>query len=68
MDQKVDRFKIPELAVLGSAKKTGARAIVIGSGFGGLAAWPGRYWRAGATGVDLARHTGAVDWYFQGLY
>jgi phytoene desaturase len=38
MDQKVDRFKIPELAVLGGAKKTGARAIVIGSGFGGLAA------------------------------
>ena len=38
MDQKVDRFKLPELAVLGGAKKTGARAIVIGSGFGGLAA------------------------------
>ena len=38
MDQKVDHFRIPEdLAVYGSGKRS-ERAIVIGSGFGGLAA------------------------------
>ena len=38
MDQKVDQFKIPEGSVAFSDGKHPERAIVIGSGFGGLAA------------------------------
>ena len=38
MDQKVDQFKIPENVAAYSDGKHSERAIVIGSGFGGLAA------------------------------
>jgi heterodisulfide reductase subunit A-like polyferredoxin len=38
MDQKVDQFKIPEKVAAYSDGKHSERAIVIGSGFGGLAA------------------------------
>jgi phytoene desaturase len=38
MDKQVDRFKIPQLNDIDKTNPEGSRAIVIGSGFGGLAA------------------------------